>query len=1256
MAPPRNRHRATNRKSFSRRRLLLEQLEVRQVMTSYISEVLFSPLFGSNDTDQYVELRGTPNSTIAEGTYFVSVEGWGAVPGGPGYLHSVINLSGLNFGANGFLVFLQKDSPFSPNNLANTVRSTDTGFGGLPSGRWSDASTLSNRLSFVSPSLTFMIVSAASAPVPASDIDTNDDGLRDGSAAGWTVIDSIGAMGNSATASTSYGRITFSTKDDVKSPAGTEKVVLQSLAYVGRVGASTGNSAQDWVAGNIQDPSTDSVGYRFTFGTFGDPSQLSYAGRQINHVGDYNFNGGVSGRITASPSSTSLSGITFFADQNGDGVRSSVNIAVNPSSFSDGTELTNPFPNATLTVVNEQNKNVGFVVRPRVPSGGSTNGPKVFASEGIPWFSNGSRLRVEFYQPASAVSIVSIGASALSDSYGRLEIYNSRDELIAFAQTGPMRAGARQRLSFDRPLADIQYAIAYTNNTIPDSSPFGPFDALTYSYPEFATTSNAQGKFELEELPPGNYRILPANAPSGLLLNGGPVQLDVTNFEHILGPSFDFVPNRPPVISSVNFSLPENSPPGSVAGSVLAMDPDVGQTLQYAINPESNRFAVNSSTGQITLLNSGIWDFESTSPVVLNVQVSDSNVPPALTTKAITISPSDVNERPVAPNLTVQLDENSALDTLVATVAGVDPDVNGTSTIRYSISGLAVGFPFSINTSTGAIRVSNPALLDYESRKAWSIPVVIQDGLASTLSSTSTVTVQIRDVNEPPAISNQSFTILEQSPLGTLVGTVRFENPELDQAMNFQVLSGSGADRFEVNSQSGEIRVSTASLPYNPLTAVSTLIVQINETSDSTKFAVATITISVSDVNDPPAIAPQSFSVSERIARGTRVGTILASDPNANQTITLTVLTPLSATPFEWNATDSSFVVRTNATLDAVVQDRYVFTVRANDNATPPLSSVAQITIQLIEENDPPILSESTLKVNENSAAGMLVGTIPVSDRNRNESVTLEVKGANASRFEFESGTNRLFVSANANLDFEQTQTHVVQISATDKSGAVTTRDYVVAISNVNEAPTVSPVSLPKIIAAAGEQMKIDLDTRVFSDPEGGLLTYTLTLNDSVLPNWITFDSVTKSLTIRAWNGDDANYRLSLWGTDAEGLKAKMEMDFEVLRNATPWTNKKGNMDVDGNGFVGPLDILLIINYLNKPAFTTIPIDIRTRPYYLDVNGDLEVAPLDVLLIINALNIRVVPGNSEGGNSLENIYETIAFDQFEQQRRRRISN
>jgi hypothetical protein len=65
----------------------------------YINEVLFNPP-GTDAPNEYIELRGPANTTIPVGTYLVAIEGDAA--DNPGDVQTIINVSGLSFGSNGF--------------------------------------------------------------------------------------------------------------------------------------------------------------------------------------------------------------------------------------------------------------------------------------------------------------------------------------------------------------------------------------------------------------------------------------------------------------------------------------------------------------------------------------------------------------------------------------------------------------------------------------------------------------------------------------------------------------------------------------------------------------------------------------------------------------------------------------------------------------------------------------------------------------------------------------------------------------------------------------------------------------------------------------------------------------------------------------------------------------------------------------------------------------------------------------------------
>ena len=70
------------------------------------------------------------------------------------------------------------------------------------------------------------------------------------------------------------------------------------------------------------------------------------------------------------------------------------------------------------------------------------------------------------------------------------------------------------------------------------------------------------------------------------------------------------------------------------------------------------------------------------------------------------------------------------------------------------------------------------------------------------------------------------------------------------------------------------------------------------------------------------------------------------------------------------------------------------------------------------------------------------------------------------------------------------------------------------------------------------------------------------------------------------------------------------------------WQNQEIAFDVDHDGTIAPLDVLLVINRLRRTGTSLAPNNQLSPPIYYDVNGDWFFSPIDVLLIINALNRR----------------------------------
>ncbi|MFM8570667.1 MAG: GEVED domain-containing protein [Pirellula sp.] len=95
-----------------------------------------------------------------------------------------------------------------------------------------------------------------------------------------------------------------------------------------------------------------------------------------------------------------------------------------------------------------------------------------------------------------------------------------------------------------------------------------------------------------------------------------------------------------------------------------------------------------------------------------------------------------------------------------------------------------------------------------------------------------------------------------------------------------------------------------------------------------------------------------------------------------------------------------------------------------------------------------------------------------------------------------------------------------------------------------------------------------------------------------------------------------------------EAVDGEVE-DWMITISANPYTNPNNRFDVTGDGFVSPIDVLQIVNYINAGLPSRPPLPPTAVPPYLDVNGDGFINALDVLAVIDEIN-KNLGGGGEG--------------------------
>ncbi|NVO10329.1 MAG: T9SS type A sorting domain-containing protein [Bacteroidales bacterium] len=511
-------------------------------------------------------------------------------------------------------------------------------------------------------------------------------------------------------------------------------------------------------------------------------------------------------------------------------------------------------------------------------------------------------------------------------------------------------------------------------------------------------------------------------------------------FEKSYAISINNVNEAPVVTASQSFSINENSTVGTVVGTVSATDPDAGTTfsnwtITSNVNPNGNgtdAFAINSTTGQITVADAGDLDREANSSFTIKVTVSDGTITSA--EESVTINLNDVND--VVPVITASQElyvtEQSPNGTTVGTVVATDGDVTATTFQNWTITAGNGGGYFAINSSTGVITVVDNTGLNSNINQSFTLTLTVSDGVNTSQSQTVSIIVSAVNDENPVVTPNQSFAIDENSANSTIVGTVLATDP--DYGTNFQnwtITAGNTDNAFAINSSSGQITVNNSTtLDYETVTSFSLTI----QVSDGLHTASGVVTVNLNNLNDnAPTINGGTFALDENSSNGTSVCTISANDPDGTlNALTFSLVSTKVPSPFAVNLNTGAVTVNNSTLLDYETIHSYSITIRVSDG-THSADGVFTINLNNLNDNSP-VVTDAAFAIDENSANGTAVGTVAATDADGIlNTLTYSIKSGNTNNaFAINSATGAITVGNVQALDFETTPIFNLTVSVSD--------------------------------------------------------------------------------------------------------------------------------------------------------------------------------------------------------------------------------
>ncbi len=359
---------------------------------------------------------------------------------------------------------------------------------------------------------------------------------------------------------------------------------------------------------------------------------------------------------------------------------------------------------------------------------------------------------------------------------------------------------------------------------------------------------------------------------------------------------------------ATQFSVAENSAAGTTAGTMTSDKAAETSRRTYSLTGgnEDGAFEIDAKSGQIRVKNPLVLDHEAHPQFVLEVTITkaDNNADSlesafeeelrktgidldadsqSTDRRTVTIIVEDVNEAPVLIVTPLSVSEQSPHGTVVGRVAADDPDAD--DHLIYLFNNDNAPSPFAIDRTTGEITVVDPATLDFEATPYFDVDVVAIDAAGAAAS--GTIRIDLSNVNEPPQLAAATFTLPEDSAAATFVGRVTGTDPDHGDQLTYTITGGNDDGAFVIDEQTGDISLAeTAQLDFEQ-TPQRTLQLQVRDRQGAASNAA--IQIELTNVNEPPIIVAQKFSLPKAVERGSVIGKIVASDPDQNDVLIFSI-------------------------------------------------------------------------------------------------------------------------------------------------------------------------------------------------------------------------------------------------------------------------------------------------------------------------------------------------------------------------------
>ena len=551
-----------------------------------------------------------------------------------------------------------------------------------------------------------------------------------------------------------------------------------------------------------------------------------------------------------------------------------------------------------------------------------------------------------------------------------------------------------------------------------------------------------------------------------------------------------------PVATSDDYTLPEDFILRSAKPGVLANDSDAEG------DPLTARLVSAPTHGTLTFNQDGSFTYFPAANYngldQFRYEAVD-NFGEASNTATVSVTMTPVNDPPTAANNAYSMAEDSQLVVPAPGVLGNDSDVEGDVLSAGLVTGPAHG-TVTLNAD-GSFTYTPTA--NFNGADSFTYRAV---DLAQSLSNTATVSLTVTPVNDAPVAADDAYTVAEDSTLdvpapGILQNDI---DPDGDSLLAMVVVPP---------THGGLAFGPTGTFEYQPnpdFAGTDSFTYRVSD--GQLTSTVATVTFTVTAVNDAPVAGDNTFSIREDSQLLVAAPGVLANDGDPDGDALSAVL--VSGTTHGRLTLGSAGNVSYRPDPDYSGSDS--FTYRAQD-PSGTLSNLATVSFTVAPVNDAPVATADSYSTAEDSPLTMAAPGVLGNDTDVDGDALTAVLAIGPAH-----GT--LTLNANGSFSYvpaaDYTGPDSFTYQARDPSGVVSATVTVsLTVTPVNDAPTVSVAEN----GSCGTNDRSGTINLTVADPDSAALTLTAaSSNTALLPNnQVTFagTGASRSMTVSTVSG-----------------------------------------------------------------------------------------------------------------------------------------